>query len=134
MRKAEGDATGPRKNLLAAASGFSVSHTATQRKQARRSEEKRVTIAQKNSERRGQNRLKTKAGERKNQRKNRPKTRKNRPKIGFSRFRALQVVPGRSWIALERARDGLRTPNGGCLLYTSPSPRDATLSRMPSSA
>ena len=23
---------------------------------------------------------------------------------------------------------------GGCLLYTSPSPRDATLSRMPSSA
>ena len=24
--------------------------------------------------------------------------------------------------------------NGGCLLYTSPSPRDATLSRMPSSA
>ena len=25
-------------------------------------------------------------------------------------------------------------PNAGCLLYTSPSPRDATLSRMPSSA
>ena len=25
-------------------------------------------------------------------------------------------------------------PDGGCLLYTSPSPRDATLSRMPSSA
>ena len=25
-------------------------------------------------------------------------------------------------------------PNKGCLLYTSPSPRDATLSRMPSSA
>ena len=25
-------------------------------------------------------------------------------------------------------------PNGNCLLYTSPSPRDATLSRMPSSA
>ena len=25
-------------------------------------------------------------------------------------------------------------PNGSCLLYTSPSPRDATLSRMPSSA
>ena len=25
-------------------------------------------------------------------------------------------------------------PRGGCLLYTSPSPRDATLSRMPSSA
>ena len=26
------------------------------------------------------------------------------------------------------------TPEQGCLLYTSPSPRDATLSRMPSSA
>ena len=26
------------------------------------------------------------------------------------------------------------TPSGTCLLYTSPSPRDATLSRMPSSA
>ena len=26
------------------------------------------------------------------------------------------------------------TPKKGCLLYTSPSPRDATLSRMPSSA
>ena len=26
------------------------------------------------------------------------------------------------------------TLSGGCLLYTSPSPRDATLSRMPSSA
>ena len=26
------------------------------------------------------------------------------------------------------------TPNNNCLLYTSPSPRDATLSRMPSSA
>ena len=33
--------------------------------------------------------------------------------------------------------EGLFDPNqqlGGCLLYTSPSPRDATLSRMPSSA
>ena len=27
-----------------------------------------------------------------------------------------------------------REANSGCLLYTSPSPRDATLSRMPSSA
>ena len=32
--------------------------------------------------------------------------------------------------------DGLASiaPGEGCLLYTSPSPRDATLSRMPSSA
>ena len=29
---------------------------------------------------------------------------------------------------------GFKTPNKSCLLYTSPSPRDATLSRMPSSA
>ena len=30
--------------------------------------------------------------------------------------------------------DSLKTMYGACLLYTSPSPRDATLSRMPSSA
>ena len=37
--------------------------------------------------------------------------------------------------ALERAREALmKDPNNDCLLYTSPSPRDATLSRMPSSA
>ena len=29
---------------------------------------------------------------------------------------------------------GLKPPTNSCLLYTSPSPRDATLSRMPSSA
>ena len=28
----------------------------------------------------------------------------------------------------------ITVPHDGCLLYTSPSPRDATLSRMPSSA
>ena len=32
------------------------------------------------------------------------------------------------------AMTGLLDHNGSCLLYTSPSPRDATLSRMPSSA
>ena len=31
-------------------------------------------------------------------------------------------------------RDDLKGDYGACLLYTSPSPRDATLSRMPSSA
>ena len=31
-------------------------------------------------------------------------------------------------------RDCIADPNVSCLLYTSPSPRDATLSRMPSSA
>ena len=39
--------------------------------------------------------------------------------------------------AMEQADNGgrfLNTPMDICLLYTSPSPRDATLSRMPSSA
>ena len=34
----------------------------------------------------------------------------------------------------EREMDLLAQSDGSCLLYTSPSPRDATLSRMPSSA
>ena len=40
------------------------------------------------------------------------KIRKNRRKIGFGRFWALRVVPGRFWIAPERSRDGLQKPNG----------------------
>ena len=36
--------------------------------------------------------------------------------------------------AVEIAPDMLEALTKGCLLYTSPSPRDATLSRMPSSA
>ena len=39
----------------------------------------------------------------------------------------------RKWAGLT-ASEGLRELFPGCLLYTSPSPRDATLSRMPSSA
>ena len=35
---------------------------------------------------------------------------------------------------IERDRPDALLPTMGCLLYTSPSPRDATLSRMPSSA
>ena len=42
---------------------------------------------------------------------------KETPFIGFRPFGGEQAVPA-----------------GTCLLYTSPSPRDATLSRMPSSA
>ena len=38
----------------------------------------------------------------------------------------------RSWLAELTRRGAARTTI--CLLYTSPSPRDATLSRMPSSA
>ena len=35
---------------------------------------------------------------------------------------------------LQQALSDLKTPNPTCLLYTSPSPRDRTRSRMPSSA
>ena len=38
----------------------------------------------------------------------------------------------REWKRDQYTAEGVR--NMGCLLYTSPSPRDATLSRMPSSA
>ena len=36
--------------------------------------------------------------------------------------------------SLKTSLEQLVTKHNGCLLYTSPSPRDATLSRMPSSA
>ena len=48
---------------------------------------------------------------------------------------ALSTITSRS---LPDVRDGLKPVHRrllyACLLYTSPSPRDATLSRMPSSA
>ena len=42
-----------------------------------------------------------------------------------------RLVPNELSAVSENKR---RTPAATCLLYTSPSPRDATLSRMPSSA
>ena len=44
----------------------------------------------------------------------------------------IGTLPSRSRSPLSRLRYNMSTPS--CLLYTSPSPRDATLSRMPSSA
>ena len=52
------------------------------------------------------------------------------------------LLIGRAGIDIYPDPPGTKTENaksfvthlGGCLLYTSPSPRDATLSRMPSSA
>ena len=44
---------------------------------------------------------------------------------------ALSNILDTNTLALPSARGGLLS---SCLLYTSPSPRDATLSRMPSSA
>ena len=50
----------------------------------------------------------------------------------------IKVVPQSEVFVVERFGKFSRTLNAGlsliCLLYTSPSPRDATLSRMPSSA
>ena len=39
-----------------------------------------------------------------------------------------------AWLATELGSQSNRTISEGCLLYTSPSPRDRTRSRMPSSA
>ena len=44
----------------------------------------------------------------------------------FTRYQIVEAVRGDDYPVTERSID--------CLLYTSPSPRDATLSRMPSSA
>ena len=41
---------------------------------------------------------------------------------------------GSSVLKVNIPRSDLRVTIGGCLLYTSPSPRDRTRSRMPSSA
>ena len=52
----------------------------------------------------------------------------------FSRSRKAQVDPQGGWVILY---DFILPPglyNYDCLLYTSPSPRDRTRSRMPSSA
>ena len=67
-----------------------------------------------------------------------------------SKVSARQLQPWRMYVASCRVPSGVRyviiklikgeghgwtrIPYSGCLLYTSPSPRDATLSRMPSSA
>ena len=54
--------------------------------------------------------------------------------LGFLPFAALTILP---WILGETYEEisfQLLVVYGGCLLYTSPSPRDGLLSRMPSSA
>ena len=46
-----------------------------------------------------------------------------------------ETVPNNTDIAvIEAAGEGAEATGEGCLLYTSPSPRDGLLSRMPSSA
>ena len=62
---------------------------------------------------------------------------------GFSLLHAMAVCSAAGWDTLEILKRVTYNPArylqildeaGTCLLYTSPSPRDATLSRMPSSA
>ena len=54
-------------------------------------------------------------------------------------LRGIQKLPGytqiiQNWKITNWSYESLLTDRKDCLLYTSPSPRDATLSRMPSSA
>ena len=51
-----------------------------------------------------------------------------------STSKGLEVYNGSSWTQVGSAGPGTPYATGGCLLYTSPSPRDRTRSRMPSSA
>ena len=46
----------------------------------------------------------------------------------------VATVEGNGFLDVMTDNNGFKTDVYGCLLYTSPSPRDATLSRMPSSA
>ena len=57
---------------------------------------------------------------------------KDRPRISSGSKSAFQDYTSTMMSALNNPWKPLR--RGTCLLYTSPSPRDATLSRMPSSA
>ena len=57
--------------------------------------------------------------------------------VGFGEVNGRRVVVGGEDFTLKGGSPnaaGLRKSVYACLLYTSPSPRDATLSRMPSSA
>ena len=57
------------------------------------------------------------------------------PKQGLAPFENYQVWEDSSIINTNRAEEGYPVFTIiTCLLYTSPSPRDATLARMPSSA
>ena len=51
-------------------------------------------------------------------------------------YAALETVDTHSWVIDTLSNHGVCDDHETetCLLYTSPSPRDATLSRMPSSA
>ena len=57
--------------------------------------------------------------------------------VGGNRVMKIAAQPGWVWskdIKPLVGTESCQAKHLGCLLYTSPSPRDATLSRMPSSA
>ena len=54
--------------------------------------------------------------------------------VGDGRDRALRPLTFDDFVGQKAAIKNLKVYVEACLLYTSPSPRDATLSRMPSSA
>ena len=59
------------------------------------------------------------------------------PTVDKKDYDATSALPGteeKVGFMAARALEGLPLWHPDCLLYTSPSPRDATLSRMPSSA
>ena len=62
-----------------------------------------------------------------------PDSENNRHNIGFKIIDAINKKFGLSK-QKPKFKGLLTTGNVGCLLYTSPSPRDRTRSRMPSSA
>ena len=52
----------------------------------------------------------------------------------LSKRRSIKQIEEGVYLSPKFNKDGLIPVVTTCLLYTSPSPRDATLSRMPSSA
>ena len=49
-------------------------------------------------------------------------------------YHDVNKIPDKKYGSLEELHDNIVKPHYSCLLYTSPSPRDGLLSRMPSSA
>ena len=52
----------------------------------------------------------------------------------FKKLSASDRIKYNQWVEIHETYQRTHGIAGTCLLYTSPSPRDATLSRMPSSA
>ena len=66
----------------------------------------------------------------------RAEQRKNEKRVGITPLDASKLLSAGIKVTVEDSADRIIPIEeyNNCLLYTSPSPRDATLSRMPSSA